>query len=56
MDKGLHPGNICLRYSREGVKETQPLCNLPGNIDINDCVTDKEWDVSIYFIVYKSTC
>ena len=54
-NKGFHPGNIGLKYSREGVKETQALCNLPGNIDTNDCVTDKEWEVSIYFIVYKST-
>ena len=48
--KELQIGHVGLSYSREGIKETQSLCQVPSNVGTNDSVTEQEWEVGIYFI------
>ena len=48
--KELHPRAMGVSYSREGVKETRTLCNVPSNIDTYDNVTEEEWEVIIYSV------
>ena len=42
--------NVGLSYSREGIKDTQSLCQIPCNVGTNDSVTEQEWEVGIHLI------
>ena len=48
--KELQISNVGLSYSREGIKDTQTLCQVPSNVETNDSVTEQEWEVSVHFI------
>ena len=48
--KDFQTSNVGLSYSREGIKNTQTLCQVPSNVETNDSVTEQEWEVSIHLI------